>query len=193
MANLFYAVMEAEGDLLQPFEPTDEPAADMPDEQQGSQEQPPADMGADSPPDATDTEAIPGFDETGGGDDNGMGEDGQQDGEQPEKPSISKKANDLMNQQLYKQFLERNSEIEELMENLQAISPALPYEVTIQNESSMDRLKKALAFGQDYCLTKFINAQYGENLMQYQKLDVLYTLLQKRINSELKSFLKNSE
>ena len=191
MANLFYAVMEAEGDLLEPFAPSDEPEADMPDEQQGSQEQPPADMGADLPPDTTDTEEIPGFDETGGGED-GMGDDGDQS-EKDEEPSISKKANDLMNQKLYQQFLERNSSVEELLESIQAIIPILPYDLTVKMETSINRLKKALSYGQDYCLSKFINAEYGENLMQYQKLDILYTLLQNRINSDLKKFAKDSE
>lgn len=193
--NLFYTVMEAEGDMLEPFDPNAEAPDEMTDQQQGqTEEQPPADMGADSPPEATDMEDLS-FDETGGdseesGDEN---QDSGGSGEDKKTESLSKKANDVLNQRLYQQMLNRNSEIEETLENLQAIIPILPYDVVSQNDKSINRLKRALANGQDYVLNKFVDMSYGENLLYYQKLDSLYTLLQDAIDSVLKKFQKDSE
>ena len=193
--NLFYTVMEAEGDMLEPFDPNAEAPDEMTDQQQGqTEEQPPADMGADSPPEATDMEDLS-FDETGGdseesGDEN---QDSGGSGEDKKTESLSKKANDVLNQRLYQQMLNRNSEIEETLENLQAIIPILPYDVVSQNDKSINRLKRALANGQDYVMNKFVDMSYGENLLYYQKLDSLYTLLQDAIDSVLKKFQKDSE
>lgn len=196
-ANLFYTVMEADGDLLEPFSASDIPDDDMSDQQQGqTSEQPPADMGADSPPDATDMEEIGGFDETGGDmdDDSGGGDSGNSDeSSNKNQEKISQKANDALNQRLYQQFLERNSEVEETLNNLQAIIPILPYDVVTQTDKSVNRLKRALANGQDYVLNKFVGAGYGENQLHYHKLDMLYTLLQNEIDSVLKKFQKDSE
>ena len=193
--NLFYTVMEAEGDMLEPFDPNAEPPMDeMTDQQQGqTEEQPPADMGADSPPEATDMEDLS-FDETGG--DMGESNEGDQssgDADEQKTKSLSQKANDVLNQRLYQQMLNRNSEIEETIENLQAIIPLLPYDVVAQNDNSINRLKRALTNGQEYVLNKFVNMSYGENLLYYQKLDSLYTLLQDAINSVLNKFQKDSE
>lgn len=193
--NLFYTVMEAEGDLLEPFTPSDEPAAaDMPEQQQGpTGEQPPADMGAeDLPPDAGGEMEDLGFDETGGEEENA--DQGGQDGEENQADHhISKKVNDVLNQQLYQQLLNKNSEIEETLNNLQAIIPVLPNDVVVQNDKSINRLKRALTHAQDYALNKFVSMGYGENLLYYQKLDSLYTLLQNEIDSVLKKFQKDSE
>lgn len=193
--NLFYTVMEAEGDMLEPFDPNAEPPMDeMTDQQQGqTEEQPPADMGADSPPEATDMEDLS-FDETGGDmEESNEGDQSSGDADEQKTKSLSQKANDVLNQRLYQQMLNRNSEIEETIENLQAIIPLLPYDVVVQNDNSINRLKRALTNGQEYVLNKFVNMSYGENLLYYQKLDSLYTLLQDAINSVLNKFQKDSE
>ncbi len=195
-ANLFYAVMEADGDLLEPFNPA-AAEAEVADEQQGQPpEQPPADMGPDSPPEATDMDELGGFDETGGdmdGGENGDPNDPNQQGQPPQDRKLSQKANDALNQKLYQQFVERNSEIEETLENLQAIIPILPYDVVSQNDKSINRLKSALTVAQDYVLNKFVKAGYGENLWEYQRMDALYTLLQNKINKTLKTFQNDHE
>lgn len=195
-ANLFYAVMEADGDLLEPFDPA-AAEAEVADEQQGQPpEQPPADMGPDSPPEATDMDELGGFDETGGdmdGGENGDPNDPNQQGQPPQDRKLSQKANDALNQKLYQQFVERNSEIEETLENLQAIIPILPYDVVSQNDKSINRLKSALTVAQDYVLNKFVKAGYGENLWEYQRMDALYTLLQNKINKTLKTFQNDHE
>ncbi len=195
-ANLFYAVMEADGDLLEPFNPA-AAEAEVADEQQGQPpEQPPADMGPDSPPEATDMDELGGFDETGGdmdGGENGDPNDPNQQGQPPQDRKLSQKANDALNQKLYQQFVERNSEIEETLENLQAIIPILPYDVVSQNDKSINRLKSALTVAQDYVLNTFVKAGYGENLWEYQRMDALYTLLQNKINKTLKTFQNDHE
>ncbi len=191
--NLFYAIMEAEGDLVEPFAPTDEPEPAIDDQQQGQTgEQPPADMGADLPPEPTDMEDMS-FDETGG-DEGDVGGDASSDENGEDKPdTLSQKANNVLNQQLYQQMLDKNSEIEEVLENLQAIIPLLPYDVVAQNDKPINRLRRALTHSQDYVLNKFVNLSYGENLLYYQKLNSLYTLLQEEIDSVLKKFQKDSE
>lgn len=182
--NLFYAIMEAEGDLMEPFTPEDTPEPEPVAQQQGeTAEQPPADMGADDlPPEPTDMEELS-FDETGG---EGEPSTGGEDQSDQENQSMSQKANDVLNQRLYQQMLIRNSEIEEILDNLQAIIPLLPYDVVVQNDKSINRLRSALTNAQEYVLTKFVNLSYGENLLYYQKLDSLYTLLQNAIDSVLK-------
>lgn len=195
--NLFYTVMEADGDLLEPFTPTEEPDPNMADQQQGqTNEQPPADMGAeDLPPDPGGGMEDLSFDETGGEEDTGEG-DGQQDGENPDDQNnekLSQKANDVLNQQLYQQLLNRNEQIQGIIDNLQALLPILPNDVVVQNDKSINRLKRALTNAQDYALNKFVNMGYGENLLYYQKLDSLYTLLQNEIDSVLKKFQKDDD
>lgn len=192
--NLFYAIMEAEGDLMEPFAPTEEPEPNIDDQQQGQTgEQPPADMGADLPPEPTDMEDLS-FDGTGGDEGDIGGDQGESNDDNQEKPdTLSQKANDVLNQQLYQQMLDKNSEIEETLENLQAIIPLLPYDVAALNDNSINRLRRALTNAQDYVLNKFVNLSYGENLLYYQKLTTLYTLLQDEIDSVLKKFQKDSE
>ena len=194
--GLFYAVMEADGDLLEPFDAA-AAEAEVADEQQGQPpEQPPADMGSDSPPDATDMDELGGFDETGGdmdGGENGDPNDPNQQGQPQQTRNLSQKANDALNQKLYQQFVERNTAIEETLENLQAIIPILPYDVVQKNDLSINRLKTALTHAQDYVLNKFVKAGYGENLWEYQRTDALYTLLQNKINSVLQKFQRDHE
>ena len=192
--SLFDIVMEADGDLLEPFTPSEDPTADMTDQQQGpSNEQPPADMGAeDLPPEAGGGMEDLGFDETGG-DMEDQGEN--QDGENADQPNqqLAQKSDDILNQNLYQQWLVKNDDMETTLNNLQAIIPILPCDVVDQNDKSINRLNRVLMYSKDYVLNKFTNMSYGENLMEYQKLDALYTLLQNEIDSVLKKFQKDSE
>lgn len=192
-SNLFYTVMEADGDMLEPFD-ENAPDDNMADQQQGQPPEQPPDMGADSPPDATDMDGFDSFDETGG-DMDGNDENGDQNNDQQQKQEkrLSDKANDILNERLYQQFLEKNSDVEETLDNLQSIIPILPNDVVMQNDQSINRLKRALNASQDYVLNKFVNAGYGENLLMYQKFDTLYTLLQNKINSALVKFNKESD
>ena len=194
--NLFYSVMEADGDLLEPFTPSEDPPAEASDQQQGqTNEQTSTDMGADDlPPEPGGGMEDLSFDEIGGEGEDQNG-DNSQDGEngEPQNQHLSQKANDIMNQRLYQQWLTKNDEIQETLDNLQAILPILPSDVVAQNDKSINRLNRALNHSKDYVLNRFVNLSYGENLSEFQKLDSLYTLLQAEIDSVLKKFQKDSE
>lgn len=195
MPDLFQLVMEAEGDLIEPFD-AGGPDADVPTEvpdQQSSTDS--SNMSSEAPPPLNEDEDMqfPGSDEMGMGGE--LGDDGTDDGggeaQSNEEKKISEKANNILNQRLYQQMLDRNSEVEEIINNLQTIIPTLPYEIVKQNDVSLNRLKKALSAGQDYVIDKFVNAKYGENLLYFRKLDVLYTAILGEINTNLKKANKS--
>lgn len=190
--NLFYMVMEADGDdALQPFD-----AGGLDDSPDASNDAPPTDTGSNDPPpledSGVDALSFPGDD--GGGDtedstgDNADDDSG--DGENGEDEQLSEKANNVLNQRLYQTMLARNTEIEEIVENLQKLTPMLPYEVVKENDEALNQLKSALSAGQSYAIEKFLDAKYGENLLYYKKLDALYVLLEDKINSNLKKVQK---
>ena len=189
--DLFTLVMEAEGDLLQPFDGGESPDT-------GGNEQPPANDTPPSsdaePPEMGDDEDLSFSDSSSdGGADMGMGDDeNSEDDGQPNKEDekLSEKANNILNQQLYQRMLDRNSEIEEIINNIQMITPMIPYDLVTQNDKSVNQLKTALNKGQNYVINKFIDSQYGENLLFFQKLDSLYTLLLDTIDANLKSINK---
>ena len=194
MGNLFKLVMEAEGDLLEPFVPEEDPDPSTSGGEQGAGGQPPADMGADMPPSADQEMEDLSFDDTGGGTEdeanpeNQEGEEGQQPG-----PSLAKQANDVLNQQLYQHMCDQNEAIEDVLEQLQSIIPALPYDVVVQNDKSIQRLKRALEASQDYVLNDFVNSGYGENLLKSSEFDALFAALQNEIDGVLKKHFKDSE
>lgn len=188
MSNLFHFIMEADGDLAEPFDPgaaddAVESEANPPQEEQqsGGDEQPPGgtdDMGGDL--------AQPFDDSMDEGDMGGEEDTSGEEEQQSEDKKLSEKANSVLNQTLYQKIIGRNKEIEETLESIQQITPVLPFDIVHDNDVSINRLKAALAKGQSYVLEKFVDSKYGENLMFYQKLDALYTLLLNDINKNLK-------
>jgi hypothetical protein len=201
--NLFHIIMEAGGNLVEPF---DLGGADMNAGMDVSSGAPPDASTISEPPpldnsgDITSMDSM-GFDMGDGGNvDMGMGEDmgmagaeGQQEeGTQNPGSKLSEKANTLLNQKLYTQMLERNQEIEDAIESINRIVPLLPYKTIRENDENMTRLKSALDKGKSYLIQNFVDAKYGENLVFFQKLDALYTLLVDQINENLKQ-LKNSD
>ena len=191
--SLFDIVMEADGDLLEPFTPSEEPQAEVSDQQGQTNEQPPADMGADDlPPDPGGGMEDLGFDETGGDMENQDENQENQNGDM-ENQQLAQKSDDILNQNLYQQWLITNDNMDTLIQNIQAIIPALPCETVDLIDKSINRLNRAFDYSKDYVLNKFVNMSYGENLMQYQKLVTLYTLLQNEIDSVLKKFQNDSE
>ena len=108
-----------------------------------------------------------------------------------EDKKLSKKANDILNQRLYQQMSDRNNEINEIINNMQIIVPVLPYDIVQSNDISLNRLKSALLKGQQYVINNFVDSGYGENLLFYQKLDSLYTLLLNSIDANLKKIKNN--
>lgn len=190
--NIFYMVMEAGGNLAEPF---DAGGADMgADMSAGAAPPGDASMGDPPPLDDGGMGDLPGFDDSGaggdlGGDDASGGED--EEGTQNGGEKLSEKANSILNQKLYTQMVDRNQEIEDLIESFNQLIPLLSYETLKQNDQAITRLKNALEKGKGYVIEKFINAKYGENLIFFQKLDALYTLLLEQINNNLKK-VKNS-
>lgn len=195
--DLFRIIMEAEGDLLQPF---DDGAAEMsaapeqPSEDTSSQG--PDASGFDEPPPVSDDGGDDlQFSDMDGGEENIGGEDSEadDDGESNKgDEKLSEKANNILNQQLYQRMLNRNSEIEEILNNIQTLVPLLPYDIVKSNDESVNHLKSALNKGQNYVIDKFVNSQYGENLLFFQKLDSLYTLLLDAIDTNLKKIDKSN-
>lgn len=186
--SLFYLVMEADGDAIEPFDSSADTAAaaDPPPDSGG-------DLDTDGPPPLSDEggDDLSSFSDDGGGDDTGgFGDDGggsdggDEDNKTDEK--LSEKANNILNQELYKKMVARNKEIEDTIKNLRDLAGAIPYDIVKINEESLNHLKTALSKGQDYVIHDFVDAGYGENLLFAKKLDALYTLLLNRIDTNLK-------
>lgn len=190
MRNLFHVIMEADGDPLEAFdsgEAEEAPQSDAPVEDAPPQN----DAGDDTPPEPAESEMdeLAGFDDSAGGEDDlqAGGEEAATDEEQPqEDQKLSEKANSVLNQSLYQDMVKRNQDIEDTIESIQTIIPVMPYEIVKANDIPMNRLKAALAKGQEYVLEKFVDSEYGENLLFFQKLDALYTILLNEINRNLK-------
>ena len=198
--SLFFAVMEAEGDELQPFDAGSAEVADAPSEDIA----PPAtdnsgggDLGEPPPMDDAGGMDMPEFggDDMGGGDDMSGGDSSGENNEEEadkEDTKLSDKANNILNQQLYNRMKDRNSEIEEILGNLKELIPLLPYDVVKSNDELVNQLKDALEKGQKYVINDFVDSGYGENQLFYQKLDSLYVLLLNRIDTNLKK-IKNKQ
>lgn len=197
--DFFIMVMEAGGNLAEPFDA----GADMGMDAAATDAPPPMDdMSTGDPPPIADSGGFDSFDSSMGGDGgfggDDFGMDGGTGGEQPQEGTqnggekLSEKANSLLNQKLYTQMMARNQEVEDIIENLNKITALLPYEVIKQNSETMNRLKDSLDKGKRYVIQNFIDAKYGENLIFFQKLDALYTLLIEQINTNLKQLQKNS-
>jgi hypothetical protein len=190
--SLFYLVMEADGDAIEPFDgggdaPTDT-TADPPPDTGG-------DLGDDGPPPLSDEggDDLSSFSDDGGGDDmGGFGDDGgngsgdDSDGDNKNDEKLSEKANNILNQELYKKMVMRNKEIEDTLKSIRDLAGALPYDIVKTNEDSLNHLKTALSRGQDYVIHDFVDAGYGENLLFAKKLDATYTILLNRIDANLK-------
>lgn len=195
--NFFQLIMEADGDIPDmpdmPIDGGDPPAMD----------DAPADSSSDDfdlPPDLP-SEGDGDLDIGGDmdfGDDPGSSDSSSDDDskgekkEKAEKDKISYKTNNILNERLYDQMIHRNKEIEDIIENLQKISPILPSDVVVDNDESLNQLKQALAKGKGYVIDKFINSEYGENMLYFKKLDSLYKLLMDKIDTNLKGIDKSS-
>lgn len=202
MKDLFMMVMEAEGDLVEPFDAGDAGGGDVSMDAGGDA---PVDSGSDDagfddqPPEPSDGGGLDDFSADGGddsssdfgdsGDSDSSSDDGGEDDKKEDK-KLSQKANDILNQKLYTTFIDRNSEIEDIINNIQTIVPVLPYDVVKSNDKHLTRLKSALLRGQKYVINDFVDSGYGENLLFYQKINSLYTLLLNSIDSNLKRLKK---
>jgi len=196
--NFFLYIMEAETEL-QSFDgggdmstTADPPAMD--------DSAPPSDDGADNPPDLAMDEGGDGLDAFDGsetstdmmdsGDDTGDTE--EEDGNKDDD-SMSKKANDLLNQKLYEQLCARNDEIDKIIESLQTLTPVLSHDFIDENEKHISRLKAALNKSKDYAISKFIDAEYGENLLFFNEINLLFKMLCDELDKNLKKNFKDQK
>ena len=199
--NLFFMVMEAEGDEMAAFDEN----AMAGDDAGGEDIAPPATDEAGGSENVDDT--APDFDEgdfdMGGlgdaaGDENSGGDEmsgdegnGNEEEADQKDDELSTKANDILNQQLYTKFVARNKDIEGIINSIKDLVPLLPYDVVKSNDKTVNQLKSALQKGQEYVINDFVDSGYGENLLFYNKLDSLYVLLLNRIDSNLKKIKNN--
>jgi len=198
--NLFFMVMEAEGDEMAAFDEN----AMAGDDAGGEDVAPPAtdETGGsenvdDTAPDFSEDDFDMGGlgdatgDENSGGDEM-SGDEGNGEEEADQKDDkLSTKANDILNQQLYTKFVARNKDIEGIINSIKDLVPLLPYDVVKSNDKTVNQLKSALQKGQEYVINDFVDSGYGENLLFYNKLDSLYVLLLNRIDSNLKKIKNN--
>lgn len=183
MRDLFTWVMEAEGDELEAFDPgpSDNPAP--PDQPEG--EAPAGDedlVGAPPTSDEMDDMSMD-SDETMNGD---TSDEGGNEEDQKDDTSATEKASNILNQRLYQQMINRNNDIEAILQNIDKLQSVIPYDVTQTIQPFITDLKQALFTGQSYVINDFVDTAYGENLMYYNKLNALYTALLNSIDSNLK-------
>jgi hypothetical protein len=200
-SDLFLMVMEADGDLVEPFDGGTDTPPDQGVDTAPEQSAPPD--GMDEPPPADDSSLDLGsFDDSPNGDTTQQDDqldagddsssDDQTNDDNANDTKLSDKANAVLNHKLYQQMIDRNSEIENILENLNKINPVLSYDIIKLNDTPVSRLRSTLEKCQDYMLNKFVDAKYGENIMFFQKVDALYTLLLQSIDTNLKQYEENN-
>ena len=190
MKDLFTFVMEAEGDLAEPFDPgtDEEPATDQNAEMDTA---PAGDQDLVGPvPTSDDMGEMPmDSDETMTNGD--TGDDNSED--QKDDTSQSEKAANILNQRLYQEMIERNSKIESILKNIDKLQSVLPFDVSRSIQPFITDLKTALFTGQSYVVNDFVDTGYGENRLYYNKLNALYTALLNSIDSQLKKVKTEEE
>jgi len=188
MSRFFHLIMEADGDPVEAFDPG--PVEEAPADPQPAPEN--SDDGA-SPPNPVDDsmDELAGFDDSApdaegepGGDE--MSDEGDQNGEEEEPENLSEKANNALNQVLYRQLVKRNEDIESTIESIQQVIPVMPHDIIKEIDIPMNRLKAFLENGKQYAINKFVDSSYGENLLYFQKLDASYQILLDELNRGLK-------
>ena len=117
--------------------------------------------------------------------------DEQNPDDNQEGENIGEKTNAILNERLYHTLNDRNAGVEATLEQIQAVIPILPYEVVKELDKPLDQLKTALSKGQSYAIDKFLNAEYGENLLFFEKLNSLYVLIEDKIDRIIKKAKKD--
>ena len=191
MKDLFTFVMEADGDLAEPFDPGmgDEPAPEQNTEMDTA---PAGDQDLVGPvPTSDDMGEMPvESDETMMNGDTGDENNAE---DQKDDTSQSEKAANILNQRLYQEMIERNSKIENILKNIDKLQSVLPFDVSNAIQPFITDLKTALFTGQSYVVNDFVDTEYGENRLYYNKLNALYTALLNSIDSQLKKVKTDEE
>lgn len=186
-ADLFTYIMEA--DDIPDFDPgtedvpTEAPPAETPDM--------PAD---DTPPEMAGMDDSMDFSSDDTGEENTSTDDGgdeaQPDEDNAEGEDIGVKTNNIMNERLYRKLTARNNEIESLTEQITRVMSVLPYSAVTELDKPLNQLKTALLKGQSYAIDNFINAEYGANLLFFEKLNSAYVIIEDTIDRILKKYAK---
>lgn len=185
--DLFRFIMEADGDELDAFQPD---TAETPAQASSDNTMEPSPAGDEdlvgAPPTSDDMDDMDmGSDDTMMSGDTGDETDSEEE-DQKDDESTSQKASNILNQRLYKQFIDRNTEIETILKNIDQLQPVLPYDVSKAIIPFITDLKTTLAKSQSYVINKFVDTAYGENVLYYEKINALYTALLDSIDSNLK-------
>ena len=187
-----------EADDIPDFDPGDAGGDAVPDTAGDASPGTP-DLASDGPPpEMTETDGNfdfnPEGEDTGndmGGMDNPENPDEQNPDDNQEGENIGEKTNAILNERLYHTLNDRNTDVESTLEQIQSVIPILPYEVVKELDKPLDQLKTALSKGQSYAIDKFLNAEYGENLLFYEKLNSLYILIEDKIDRIIKKAKKD--
>lgn len=189
-SDLFTFIMEADDDTIPDFD-TGDLSAETPGEDASAappaNDQPASDD-AVPPPAADDGSSFDDFnadaEDEGTADENGESTTADEDNNEGKK--IGQKTNDILNERLYRKLNERNKTVEDLIEQIQNVFVVLPYETVNELDKPLNQLKTALSKGQSYAIDSFIKADYGENLLFYEKLNSAYVLIENSIDKILK-------
>lgn len=192
--DLFFMVMEADGDEMQAFDenaPAPEDAGADETAPAATEEPSGGEGDVEAPPEMNEDDfGMGGLNDMDSGEssegEETSGEGGGDEEADKQDTKLSTKANDILNQSLYTKFVNRNREIEDIITSIKDTIPLLPNDIIKSNDKSMNQLKAALQKGQEYVINDFVDSGYGENLLFYQKLDSLYVLLLNRIDTNLK-------
>lgn len=189
-ADLFTFVMEA--DEIPDFDPgADADSADVPTEEPPAETTQSAD---DTPPEMSETDDSMDFNSDDMGEENTSADDGgdeaQADDDNTEGEDIGVKTNNIMNERLYRKLTNRNNKIESLTEQITRVMSVLPYSAVTELDKPLNQLKTALLKGQSYAIDNFINAEYGANLLFFEKLNSAYVIIEDTIDRILKKYAK---
>lgn len=197
--DLFTFIMEADDIPDFEFDPGDTGGDAQPDTTGDASPDTPDPASDGPPPEMNETEDNFDFNPEGDTTGNDMGDesnpDESQDEQNPEDNKegndIGKKTNDILNERLYHELNDRNTSVENTLEQIRAVIPILPYETVQELDKPLNQLKTALSKGQSYAIDKFINAEYGENLLFYEKLNSAYILIEDKIDKIIKKVKNN--
>lgn len=193
--NLFTYIMEAEGDEIPDFEfdPGDTGGdATISDATGDASPDSPEPASGGPPPEMNESNDTFDFNPEGENTGNDMSDETNSDEQNPddnkEGENIGAKTNAILNERLYRELTTRNTSIENTLEQIQLVIPILPYDAVQELDKPLNQLKTALAKGQSYAIDKFINAEYGENLLFFEKLNSLYILIEDKIDKIIKKY-----
>ena len=197
--NLFTFIMEA--DDIPDFDPGDTGGDALPDATGDASPDTPAPASDGPPPEMNEMDDNFDFNPEGEDTGNDMGDetnmdenpDEQNPDDNAEGENIGEKTNAILNQRLYETLNKRNTEVENTLEQIQAVIPILPYEIVQELDKPLNQLKTALSKGQAYAIDKFLNAEYGENLLFFEKLNSAYILIEDKIDKIIKKAQKEKK